>query len=156
MDEYWNRELAIFEESPISLKNLCQRESFRLVIARPSFIGPCLCVRMSVSNDYQASHTTAKQLKPDGQLDVVRDVSGELSIVMGVRNHFDSVGFWSWPKHDSAGGIDGATWTIEGASYGRYNRVVRWEPNDLTFLALASDLASLCGCALECNTMRPP
>ena len=154
IDEYWNRELALFKELPISQEYLRQRELFRLAVARPSFVGPCLYFRVNVSDDYQLSHAIAKQLKPDGQLDVMRDTSGGFLIVKGVRTRFGDLGFWNWPTNDSAGGIDGETWTIEGASYGRFNRVVRWEPDDSAFLALAFYLADLCGYDLHSNMKR--
>ena len=149
MDEYWKRELAAFEEFPISQEYLRQRELFRLVIVRPNFLGPCLYFCVRLSNNYQLSHTIAKQLtldgQLDGQLDIMRDTNGEFLIVEDVRTRFGTLGFWNWPAHDSTGGIDGETWTIEGASYGRFNRVERWEPDDSAFLALAFYLATLCG-----------
>ncbi len=154
MDEFWNRELARFEELPISQEYLRQRELFRLVVARPNFLGPCLYFCVRISDDYQSSNAIAKQLKPDGQIDVMRDRNGDFLLVKGVRTHFDALGFWNWPTNDSTGGIDGETWIVEGASYGRFHRVVRWEPDDSGFLALASYLAMLCGYDLHSNTME--
>jgi hypothetical protein len=37
--------------------------------------------------------------------------------------------FWELPQTKPRGGHDGAFWTLEGATEGRYHRVIRWSPD---------------------------
>jgi hypothetical protein len=45
-----------------------------------------------------------------------------------LRGFLTGAQFWTLPKHKGSGGLDGATWQLEGIKEGGYHSTIRWSP----------------------------